>query len=124
MVARRAYAAPVIWAALVAHAQGLGYRRIAIANDLPQTTVRDWLRAMRRNHPGMPGPGHAARGAVLAIQRCAGILPAWRMASRVTDGRLLLNTSPPHAKGSFAAHRLRRCRYQRRGPSWAVSAPE
>lgn len=48
MVARRAYAAPVIWDVLASHAQGAGYRRIAAATELPETTVRDWLREMRR----------------------------------------------------------------------------
>lgn len=58
MVVRRAYAAPVIWDVLAAHSRGLGYRRIAVSCDLPETTVRDWLRALRRTPRRRPP--HAA----------------------------------------------------------------
>ncbi|WP_307830677.1 DUF6431 domain-containing protein [Lentzea nigeriaca] len=56
MVRRRAYAAPVILEAIAAHVAGKGYRRIALLLGLPETTVRDWLRAFRRN----TSPPHAA----------------------------------------------------------------
>jgi len=66
MVVRRAYAAPVIWGVLAAHAHGLGYRRIALTSDLPETTVRDWLRAGRRpaapeSHTPPTEPDNATR---------------------------------------------------------------
>jgi hypothetical protein len=57
MLPRRAYAAPVIRDVLMAHANGLGYRRIALRHGLPEMTVRDWLRALRtptRAHPTSP----------------------------------------------------------------------
>ena len=56
MVLRRAYAAPVIREAIAAHLGGKGYRRIALILGLPETTVRDWLRAFRRN----TSPPHVA----------------------------------------------------------------
>lgn len=58
MVARRAYAAPVIREVLADHDRGLGYRRIAGARKLPETTVRDWLRAFRRPLTRRPLSGH------------------------------------------------------------------
>jgi hypothetical protein len=57
MSLRRAYAAHVIREAVAAHVNGKGYRRIALSLGLPETTVRDWLRAFRRN----TSPPHAAR---------------------------------------------------------------
>ncbi|NKE58396.1 hypothetical protein FXN61_16830 [Lentzea sp. PSKA42] len=56
MLLRRAYAAPVIREAVAAHVRGKGYRRIALSLGLPETTVRDWLRAFRRN----TSPPHVA----------------------------------------------------------------
>jgi Domain of unknown function (DUF6431) len=90
MLPRRAYAAPVIWDALVAHASGLGYRQIALRRGLPETTVRDWLRALRA---AAPEPNRAA---VIRLERRAAGTPAWRLAVRLTSGRLLANTNPPH----------------------------
>ena len=49
MSLRRAYAAHVIREVVAAHVSGRGYRRIALCFGLPETTVRDWLRAFRRN---------------------------------------------------------------------------
>lgn len=90
MLPRRAYAAPVIWEVLVAHAHGLGYRRIALRHRLPETTVRDWLRALRA---GAPEPNRAA---VMRLEQRDATTPAWRLAVRLTCGRLLANTNPPH----------------------------
>ncbi len=104
MLVRRAYAAPVIWSALTAQARGMGYRRIALRMHLPETTVRDWLRAFRRAEPRLldqlARPGEARGSAVLALERLSPPLPPWRLAVRVTAGRLLLNTSPPHPAGT------------------------
>ncbi|GLZ30145.1 hypothetical protein Lesp02_23350 [Lentzea sp. NBRC 105346] len=67
MLARRAYAAPVVAEAIAAHARGKGYRRIALSMGLPETTVRDWLRSFDRNTspphdiPQAPAPGSAKR---------------------------------------------------------------
>lgn len=47
---RRADAIEVIGAALLARAQGQGYRTIARDLDRPATTVRRWLRAARGDH--------------------------------------------------------------------------
>ncbi len=44
MLLRRAYAAPVIWAAFGQRAAGLGHRRIATDLGLVAATVRGWLR--------------------------------------------------------------------------------
>jgi hypothetical protein len=90
MLLRRAYAAPVIWEALAAHARGLGYRRIALRRGLPETTVRDWLRALRGE---APDPNRAA---VITLERRATTMPAWQLAVHLTHGRLLANTNPPH----------------------------
>jgi len=43
---RRADAAAVIWAALVARAAGRGHRSIAALVGVPAATVRGWLRRM------------------------------------------------------------------------------
>jgi hypothetical protein len=106
LLVRRGYAGQVIWQALVAHANGMGYRRIALRLRLPETTVRDWLRAFRRIEPRrLAGPGHTAASAVLAVQR-KNIRPApCRVAALRTNGRLLCNTSPPHGSGGKASHR-------------------
>jgi len=104
LLVRRAYAAPVIWTALTAQASGMGYRRIALRMRVPETTVRDWLRAFRRAEPGLcdrlAEPGTAPASAVRLLERLCAPLPPWRFAVRVTAGRLLHNTSPPHAAGS------------------------
>ena len=47
---RRADAADVVGAALVAHAAGAGYRAIAAELGRPPATVRRWLRAVRGGH--------------------------------------------------------------------------
>jgi hypothetical protein len=41
---RRAYAAELIWAALVTRAKGAGHRRIGAGLGVPAATVRGWLR--------------------------------------------------------------------------------
>ena len=87
LLPRRSYAAPVIWKVLVEHANGLGYRRIALRHRLPETTVRDWLRVLRAGHN---------RAAVMRVERHDTTMPAWRLAVRLTRGRLLANTNPPH----------------------------
>jgi hypothetical protein len=110
MVARRAYSAPVIWNVVVAHARGLGYHRIAARDRLPETTVRDWLRALRHSPPeavrSRVGRGHPAR-AVPALRRYARPSPAWRIAVRLTGGRMLVNTSPPRCRAAYPANPLR-----------------
>jgi hypothetical protein len=79
----------------------MGYRRIALRLRLPETTVRDWLRASQRMQPrrvaSLAGPGHTAASAVLALERATQRPAPWQVATRSTDGRLLVNTSPPHA---------------------------
>jgi hypothetical protein len=101
MLLRRAYAAPVIWSALTSYAGGVGYRRIAVRLRLPETTVRDWLRAFRRVERGLLDQfarrGHVHDSAVTAVERLSPPHPAWRFAVLVTAGRLLVNTSPPRA---------------------------
>lgn len=46
---RRGYRVEVVGAALLAAADGAGYARAAAACDVPTSTVRDWLRAVRRD---------------------------------------------------------------------------
>ena len=46
LLLRRAYAAEVVGAALLARAGGHGHRRIAAALQVPAATVRGWLRVM------------------------------------------------------------------------------
>jgi hypothetical protein len=41
---RRSYAAERVWMSLIARAQGVGHRRIAIDLRVPAATVRGWLR--------------------------------------------------------------------------------
>jgi hypothetical protein len=43
---RRAYAADVVGAALLAHAWGRGHRWIGAAPEVPAATVRSWLRVV------------------------------------------------------------------------------
>jgi hypothetical protein len=50
LLPRRADAAEVVGAALVAKADGRGWRRIAADLDRPPATVRRWLRAARGAH--------------------------------------------------------------------------
>lgn len=118
LLVRRRDEAAVIGSALLAHAGGKGHRVIAEAVGVPAETVRGWLRRFRARagmvaafftrwalvlSPGLdpPGPsgtafgdavdavGLAARSAVLRF----GPSPVWSMASRLTGGGLLSNTS-------------------------------
>jgi hypothetical protein len=98
MLLRRAYAAPVIWSALAAHARGVGYRRIALRLRIPATTIRDWLRAFRLVEPALIAQlGYGGTSAVAALERMNSTGLPWRTAVRLTAGRLLRNTTPPHA---------------------------
>lgn len=118
---RRADAAVVIGAALVAKATGCGHRRIAAGLGRPECTVRGWLRrfaARAREVRGLftvllhavdplAGPVAAAvsvfadavevlgRAAAAAVARL-GPRPAWEFASLSTGGRLL---APPGRGG-------------------------
>jgi hypothetical protein len=110
MVARRAYSAAVIWAVLAARARGLGYRQIAHSNGLPETTVRDWLRDLRRSpsHVFSPpaAPRHTARPAATGVaERCARALSGWLLAVHATRGRRPANTSPPPVRPCQPANR-------------------
>jgi hypothetical protein len=106
MLLRRAYAAPVIWSALAAHARGVGYRRIALRLRLPATTIRDWLRAFRLVEPALVAQlGYTGTSAVVALERLSPPLPAWRAAVRLSAGRLLRNTTPPHTAGAVPSAR-------------------
>jgi hypothetical protein len=62
---------------LAAHARGVGYRRIALNSELPETTVRDWLRALR------PAPKDTAVGP----PDSSGPLPAPRRAPEDGPGQ-------------------------------------
>lgn len=46
VLARRGYAAVLVWAALVGRGGGAGHRKVAEAVGVPETTVRGWLRRM------------------------------------------------------------------------------
>jgi hypothetical protein len=117
---RRRDAVEVIGAALVAQAQGVGYRRIAERLGVPAETVRGWLRRFRvlaeRVRPHFWRWAHAldaslpafepagtllgdAVGALGVAMRAAvlrlGPRPAWGWVSAMTGGRLLSNTNCP-----------------------------
>lgn len=119
---RRADAAAVIGAALVAKAAEMGHRPIAAGLRRPASTVRGWLRAFAGNAERVrvvftallaeldpiSGPVPPAGsvfadavqviGAVAAAARrrlgVAGAVPPWQLAAAVTAGRLLSPTSP------------------------------
>jgi hypothetical protein len=109
----------VIGRAVELAAKGWGHRRIAIALGRPATTVRGWLRRIRRSArelsaallamavawgwsswevPTLALPRLVAAVAVLAQQWHRGRVPgaSWRVANLVTGGRLLATnmTSP------------------------------
>jgi hypothetical protein len=115
---RRADAAVVIGAALVAKAAGWGHRRIAVWLGRPASTVRGWLRRFVARagplravfttllceldaDPPLPEPaGSQVADAVAAILAAAGAvgrrwhglalgLSPWEVAAAVTEGRLL-----------------------------------
>ncbi len=117
---RRRDAIDVIGAALVAKAGGAGHRVIAAALDLPPTTVRGWLRRFgamaerirahftRWAHAFDPEletinpAGSAFADAVEAVGtatraavRRLGTRPPWSVASVLSGGALLANTSCP-----------------------------
>jgi hypothetical protein len=119
VLVRRADAAVVIGAALVAKAAGWGHRQIAVWLGRPASTVRGWLRRFAARaglwrvafttllceldppDPPVPGPaGGAVADAVAAILAAAGAvgsrwpglvfgLSPWELAAAVTGGRLL-----------------------------------
>jgi hypothetical protein len=117
---RRRDAAEVIGAALTAKAKGQGHRKIAADLGRLPSTVRGWLRSFSvmaralREHftrwANALDPGHdrLSRGGsdffdaveaigmlgVVAVRRF-GPRPVWSLASVVTAGRLLCNTSSP-----------------------------
>jgi len=118
LLVRRRDEVAVIGAALVAHAAGVGHRRIAERLGVPAATVRGWLRRFRARAaaitaffsqwalvlaPGSDPPaatGSAAADAVEAVgmaTRAAvmrfGPGPVWARAGRLTGGGLLANTS-------------------------------
>jgi transposase-like protein len=117
---RRRDGAEVIGSALVAKSRGDGHRRIARALGRPASTVRGWLRrfASRADdirehftrwahvvdptHDDRAVGGSAFSDAVSAVGvlgmvavRRFGPRPVWSMASFVTGGALLGNTSSP-----------------------------
>jgi hypothetical protein len=117
---RRRDAVEVIGAALVERANGSGHRRIALALGRAASTVRGWLRrfasmaiAVREHFTRWASaidPTHDRRSpggsdlfdaveavgvlGVVAVQRF-GPRPPWSLASVVTGGWLLANTSSP-----------------------------
>lgn len=119
---RRRDDAAVVGIALLAKAKGDGHRRIALRLGRPASTVRGWLRRFsvmatelrehftRWRHAVDPGFDHRFVGAgafgdaveavgvlgVVAVRRF-GPRPVWSLASVVTGGGLLANTSSPWA---------------------------
>jgi transposase-like protein len=117
---RRRHGAEVIGAALTAKARGHGHRRIAKDLDVAPSTVRGWLRrfaakavalrehfvrwahSMDPGHDDLSPGGSAFHDAVAAIGvlgivavRRSGPRPPWSLASYLTGGCLLCNTSSP-----------------------------
>jgi hypothetical protein len=121
-LARRADAAEVIGAGLVAKATGAGHRRIAAGLGRAASTVRGWLRAFAGNAEAvravftallveldplcdpLPAHGSVFADAVEVVGACAaaarrrlgviGVVSAWQLASAVTNGRLLASAGP------------------------------
>ncbi len=117
---RRRDGAEVIGAALAAKANGSGHRKIALALGRPDSTVRGWLRrfasiavALREHFTrwaSVIDPTHDRRSpggsdlfdaveavgvlGVVAVRRF-GPRPPWSLASFLTGGHLLCNTSSP-----------------------------
>jgi hypothetical protein len=115
---RRRHGAELIGAALTARAKGASHRRIAKDLGVALSTVRGWLRAfalkavvlrehfVRWTHAVDPGYDDLSAGgsdfadavaaigvfAIVAVRRF-GPRPAWSLASFVTGGGLLCNTS-------------------------------
>ena len=121
-LARRRDDVEVIGAALAAKAGGSGHRRIAADLGLPPTTVRGWLRrfgamaeAIREHftrwaHALDPllgsinpaGSSFAEALEAIGVAARAGVWrfgphPPWSLASMLTGGGLLANTSSPWA---------------------------
>ena len=119
---RRRDGVEVIGAALTAKANGEGHRRIAADLGRPHSTVRGWLRrfasmavelrehftrwahALDPGHDRLSPGGSAFFDAVEAVGvlgivavRRFGPRPPWSLASVVTGGGLLCNTSSPWA---------------------------
>ena len=126
-LARRADAASVIGAALLAKAAGVGHRPIAVALGRPASTVRGWLRRFGARAEEIrvqftallgaldpeAGPllpratvfadavealGRAASAAVLRLSPC----PPWEFASKATGGLLLAPLGPLAVSGPVA----------------------
>ena len=117
---RRIDEAAVIGSALRAHATGSGHRQIAVMLDRPAETVRGWLRAFASRAEMLQAhfrcwaialdarldqiePERSLAGGALEViglaTRAASILlgprPPWSLASAMTGGMLLANTSSP-----------------------------
>lgn len=117
---RRADAVTVIGEALVAKADGVGHRRIALLLNVPASTVRGWLRRIAAVAPQVLAvlavaaaelgteftPPAVTVGPVAAVVELLGGLAAavarelggscspWRLAAVLTGGRLLAPTGP------------------------------
>ncbi len=115
---RRRDGAQVVGAALIAKAKGAGHRRVALGLGRPASTVRGWLRRFaamaeqlrqhftRWAHALEPTFDHRFAGqdpfgdaveaigvlGIVAVRRF-GPRPVWSLASVVTGGGLLANTS-------------------------------
>jgi hypothetical protein len=122
---RRADAAAVIGAALLARAGGAGHRRIAVLLGVPSSTVRGWLRrivvvaervlavlaaaaAQLGSEFVAPAPTADPVAAVAEMlgalaaamaRRLGGSCPPWRLATILTGGRLLAAGGPDLVSG-------------------------
>ena len=123
MLLRRRDGVEVVGAALTQKAQGKGHRPIAVVLGRPASTVRGWLRrfaamagelrehftrwahSIDPSHDRLFAGGSALCDAVEAVGvlgmvavRRFGPRPPWPLASLVTGGGLLCNTSSPWAR--------------------------
>jgi hypothetical protein len=119
LLARRRDNIEVIGAALVAYAAGHGHRSIAAQLGVPASTVRNWLRAFRRQSdelrvagirwyhhldanaaavapcgsPAADAVDALGRAARAAVERFGPFDHPWAIINMLTSGRLL---GPPH----------------------------
>src|SRR5450759_1183775 len=115
---RRGYDVEIVGAALLAAAEGAGYRRAATRVDVPASTVRDWIHAARDGAAGLEA-GQLARDqrpprrvGVHNGDHCASLStpdqPAAPALRRATSGLVVQHPGPPRPRQPLRPNRSRR----------------